>query len=133
MFSPCLKAKESIVHDSTIIKIPKKIIIDKSVVENSEIECFINDNKFFFDNTKDEKEKNLLILTIFIMREKIKGKKSFYYPFISYNSDQKSLGFWNLGDIENLESTYLRSQVKYMMSNSLEKFILDCFLSRSAE
>lgn len=110
-----MKAKEFIAHDSVIVKIPRKLIIDLSVIENSEIACFITENPLLFEDSKDEKEKNLLILAIFIMREKIKGKKSFYYPFLSFNSDRKSVGFWNSEDIDNLESIYLRSQVKHMI------------------
>lgn len=63
------------------------------------------------------------------MKEKNKGKNSFYFPLLNFHFNQKSLSFWSEEDINGIESISLKQQVTKKSAYFFKKYT-DYLLSR---
>lgn len=81
--------------------IPNKILISPLTVKNSEISLVISENPWVFDQKLTE-DADFNILTFFLMFEKVKGEKSFYYPLIQILEDCTSIVDWDDTELEQI-------------------------------
>lgn len=88
------------------------MFITVDIVKSSPLQMIIEENPFFFFDDLEKKENLQLILTLFLIWEKNKGNKSFYFPFLEVYSKRKSISDWSFDHVNNLCSNYLKKEVK---------------------
>ena len=86
-----LKATENINHKDTVLEIPNKLIYSTYRISKlPEYAQMFNDLGLFQEDVKSQ----YLILTVFLMNEKLKGEASFIYPWLQVHPEKLTCLFY---------------------------------------
>lgn len=86
-----LRAIEDIKPDEVLIAVPTKTLISVEHARKSELsELYESHDALFMANS----ERDFLILTIFVIFEKLKGDQSFYEPYLSVVNPGTYTCYW---------------------------------------
>lgn len=102
-------ASKDIPNSQAIICVPNKILITTTKVKNGELKDFVNEFPEIFHNHEDA---DFSLLTIFLLREKIKGSESDYQPLINVIDNNAILLHWHEDIIHELEDPYIKKETE---------------------
>lgn len=85
--------------------VPKAIIIGIDRVRQSEIAFLLDKYPCF--NGEDNDDKDFNILTLFLILEKMKGKDSFFAPYLDCITIAETMVHWTNQEILALDEPYL--------------------------
>lgn len=104
-WSPCYSTHSSISSKciyKALIVVPNKIIITTELVVQSELKVIIEDYPNLFDESENA-DADFNILTLFILKERTKGKESFYYNWFAITDESYSMYSWTEDELEALD------------------------------
>ena len=79
---PGIAAADKISTHKTIAAIPTKLMISTQMVKEGELKNLIEENPDFFQTKGNATDQDYLIISLFILFEKMKGEKSFWKPYL---------------------------------------------------
>lgn len=82
-------------------------------MKKSPLGIILEENPLFFFDECEKTENSQMILTLYLIWERNKGAKSFYFQFLETYSKRTALSDWNDEDITNISSNYLKRQVYF--------------------
>ncbi|KRX00204.1 Rubisco LSMT, substrate-binding domain [Pseudocohnilembus persalinus] len=109
---PGIAASDEIPENTILAAVPNKMIINvKKALESELIEVYKSSPKNF--NMKINEDAEFNILTLFLIREYIKGTDSFWYPYISSIGKSYTLYDWTKYDTEKTEDPEMIEESRY--------------------
>jgi len=101
-------ASEDIDYDEVIVSIPSSIIINTEVAYCSELNHIFKENPKLFSKKENSRYWEDYIMMSYILYEKQKGEKSFWYPYLSILSeDYDCLLNWDEEEINEVQDKIL--------------------------
>lgn len=102
-------ATQSIKPNTMVLAIPNSLIITSQKIRSTDLREIIEPNSQLFDCDNDF-ESEILVFVLFLMYEKNKTLKSFWYPYIQIIKPPFNITSYTVKEIERLEDPYLQRQ-----------------------
>lgn len=97
-------AKNDITSSKAFMFVPYKIIISPGVCLSSEIAHVFLSHPYWFKGHESSVD---YMLYVFLIFEKLKGRKSFYYPYFQVAEAPEIVSDWTPEEMDELQDPYL--------------------------
>ncbi|EGR33354.1 SET domain protein [Ichthyophthirius multifiliis] len=104
-------AKEEIPANKVFVAIPNNLLLSTYLVEQSELKVILEENPHLFDLDEDD-DAQFNKLALYLMKEKIKGENSFWYPYLQIAPESFTLLDWKEEEVQEIGDHYLYLQYR---------------------